>query len=295
MEPANTAEPSWAYSDPATLRAHHLADALEKEGPPAEGVREEDLPPEGAFQGGLVFTPPDPAPGAAVLYFHGGGFVAGSPRTHRCVTSWLAALSGVCVLSARYRLAPENTYPAQRDDAVAAFERAIDLAGRTGGAPRLVLCGDSAGACVALWGLRGLPAALRARVAGLALLYGGYGLTESPSIAKFGTPANGLDTNTLRIMYRRLVDERALHAFEDVSPLGFASEITEPTYILAAELDAVFDDSRRLHEMLVQNGASSLFGVAAGMAHGFLKETGRRPSATAELEKVARWIRARVR
>ena len=79
MEPANTAEPSWAYSDPATLRAHHLADALEKEGPPAEGVREEDLPPEGAFQGGLVFTPPNPVPGAAVLYFHGGGFVAGSP------------------------------------------------------------------------------------------------------------------------------------------------------------------------------------------------------------------------
>ncbi|WP_119461581.1 alpha/beta hydrolase fold domain-containing protein [Rhodospirillaceae bacterium SYSU D60014] len=295
MESSNTVEISWADSDPATLRAHHLADALEREGPPAEGVHEEELSPEGSFQGGLMFTPPDPVPGAAIIYFHGGGFIAGSPRTHRCVTSWLAALSAVRVLSARYRLTPENRYPAQRDDAVAAVERAAGLADATGGAPRLFLCGDSAGACVALWGLHGLPAALRAKVAGLALLYGGYGLTESPSVSRFGTAANGLDTNTLRIMYQRLVDGRSARSFDSLSPLGFASEITEPTYILAAEMDAVFDDSRTLHAKLVESGSPSLFESAAGMDHGFLKEAGKQPSATAELEKVAKWIDSRVR
>ena len=49
--------------------------------------------------------------GAVIVYFHGGGFLAGSPSTHRCMTAWLARLSGMRVLSAGYRLAPEHPFP----------------------------------------------------------------------------------------------------------------------------------------------------------------------------------------
>lgn len=269
---------SWATSSPAELRAHHARDAEERAGPLPDDVRETVVAEAGAFRGGLLFTPQAPSPDAAIVYFHGGGFVAGSPASHRGVTAWLARLTGMRVLSARYRLAPEHPFPAQRDDAVAACA-AI-------GTDRLVLAGDSAGACLALWGLRGLDPERRARVAGLALLYGGFGGIAGDSIARHGTAENGLDAATLAIMYRRLGP-----AAQGAWPLDFAGEIVEPAYVLAAELDAVFDDSARLFRDLGPTARDSRFVVAAGQDHGFLKAAGRDPAALRELQALAEWLR----
>ncbi|MCP9969568.1 alpha/beta hydrolase [Actinomadura madurae] len=57
----------------------------------------------------------------AVLYLHGGGYVACSPRTHRPITSRLALDTGLPVVAARYRLAPEHQFPAPLEDALAAY------------------------------------------------------------------------------------------------------------------------------------------------------------------------------
>ena len=54
----------------------------------------------------------------AILYMHGGAFVAGSPRTHRSITRRLCALTGAEVLVPHYRLAPEHPFPAQIEDGV---------------------------------------------------------------------------------------------------------------------------------------------------------------------------------
>ena len=179
---------SWAHSSPGELRAHHAREAAAMAGDPPRDVVETALAPEGAFRGGLHFTPIAGAGNAVIVYFHGGGFLAGSPSTHRCMTAWLARLSGMRVLSAAYRLAPEHPFPAQREDAVAACAKALDLSDRASNDMGLILAGDSAGACVALWGLRALDPRTRARVKGVMLLYGGYGLSESDSIARYGTP-----------------------------------------------------------------------------------------------------------
>ena len=96
---------SWASSSPEELRVHHARDAAERAGDLPVDVAETVLAENGAFRGGPLFTPSDRAEDAVIVYFHGGGFVAGSPETHRCMTAWLARLSGMRVLSARYRLA----------------------------------------------------------------------------------------------------------------------------------------------------------------------------------------------
>jgi acetyl esterase len=284
---------SWAHSSPEALRAHHALDTAELAGALPADVVETALAADGAFRGGLLFTPADCARDGAIVYFHGGGFVAGSPETHRCVTAWLAKLSRLRVLSARYRLAPENPYPAQRDDALAACKAALAAGGPTAGAAKIILAGDSAGASVALWGLRGLDPGTRARVKGLVLLYGGYGLVEADSIARYGTPENGLDSNTLSIMYRRL-DAGAAGDGGSIWPMDFAGEIAEPAYVLAAELDAVFDDSATLFRQLAHANPASEFIVAKGQDHGFFKGVGTDSAAMVELEQAARWAVARV-
>lgn len=77
-----------------------------------------------------------------VLYFHGGAYIAGSPRTHRPLTAALARDAGVRVLALDYRQAPEYGYPAWLEDAVTAYEHLL----KTGERPnQIVLAGDSAG------------------------------------------------------------------------------------------------------------------------------------------------------
>jgi monoterpene epsilon-lactone hydrolase len=81
-------------------------------------------------------------PRQAILYLHGGAFVAGSPRTHRSITRRLSALTGALVLVPHYRLAPEHAFPAGLDDCVRCYQQLLQE-GYT--ADRIAIAGDSAG------------------------------------------------------------------------------------------------------------------------------------------------------
>jgi acetyl esterase len=81
-----------------------------------------------------------------VVYYHGGGWVAGDIQTHDRPCRLLAKSSGARVLSVEYRRAPEHRFPAPVDDALAAFRDAVARAAELGADPdRIALAGDSAG------------------------------------------------------------------------------------------------------------------------------------------------------
>ncbi len=85
-------------------------------------------------------------PVATLLYLHGGGYFACSPRTHRPFSGSYAK-HGFAVFVPEYRLAPENPFPAAVEDAEAAFQGLVDL----GHAPEsLTVSGDSAGGGLSL-------------------------------------------------------------------------------------------------------------------------------------------------
>ena len=62
-----------------------------------------------------VFSP------ATVLYFHGGAYYLMDPATHRPTTKKLAKLTKGRCLSVRYRLAPQNPFPAALLDALVSY------------------------------------------------------------------------------------------------------------------------------------------------------------------------------
>ena len=98
--------------------------------------------------GGEWFLPSGSSPGdsrGALLYVHGGGFVLGSPASHRGIAAGLAHYTGLPVLLAHYRLAPEHPFPAALDDLRATWSHMM-----IDGARPLALAGDSAGAWLAL-------------------------------------------------------------------------------------------------------------------------------------------------
>jgi monoterpene epsilon-lactone hydrolase len=87
------------------------------------------------------FTPEDPSPDRIVIYVHGGGFAAGSFKTHGKMVSHFAKELHTAILFIDYALAPENPYPAGLHDILTVYR---ELADRYPGS-HLDLIGDSAG------------------------------------------------------------------------------------------------------------------------------------------------------
>ena len=90
-------------------------------------------------------------PNRRVLYFHGGGYVFGSPLTHRRLCEDIAWAGRCAVLNLDYRLAPEHPFPAALEDAISGL-RFIRANGPDGeSAPESTfVAGDSAGGGLAL-------------------------------------------------------------------------------------------------------------------------------------------------
>lgn len=123
-----------------------------------------------------------------LLFFHGGGFVIGSPATHDRLARELAAGSDARVLSIDYALAPEHPYPEGLDDCVDSA-RWLGEHGRELGVDsgQLVIGGDSAGANLAAATILRLRDEGWARTfRGALLIYGRFARGETPSIRAWG-------------------------------------------------------------------------------------------------------------
>ncbi|KAI8852388.1 Alpha/Beta hydrolase protein [Chytridium lagenaria] len=101
----------------------------------------------------------DPENERVILFLHGGGFIMGSPLSHRCLTSRFAELAGAKVLAIDYRLAPEHTFPLPLHDAISAYLSLVDppQTSLSGGKPpkryradQIFIAGDSAGGGLSL-------------------------------------------------------------------------------------------------------------------------------------------------
>jgi acetyl esterase/lipase len=97
---------------------------------------------------------PNAAPGRRVLYIHGGGYMMGSPRSHRLVTSRISEAARAAVLSIDYRLMPEHRRMAGIEDCRTAYRWLLANGpsaslgpGPDGSSPpdALIVAGDSAG------------------------------------------------------------------------------------------------------------------------------------------------------
>jgi acetyl esterase/lipase len=131
-----------------------LAELMKLAGPETAVARVEDrtLPGPAGELGVRIYTPLDAGSGLlpGLIYFHGGGLVAGSVATHDSIGRALAH-SGACrLISVDYRLAPEHPFPAALDDALAAVTHIGAHAAEFGiDGTRLGICGDSAGGTLA--------------------------------------------------------------------------------------------------------------------------------------------------
>ena len=81
-----------------------------------------------------------------LVYYHGGGFVMGSPKDFDPMVRAIAAATGAITVSVDYRLAPRHPYPAAVEDAWAALQWGAENASELGAdGEQILVGGDSAG------------------------------------------------------------------------------------------------------------------------------------------------------
>jgi acetyl esterase/lipase len=138
-----------AHAAQTPLARRAALDALaEMADDPGEGRAEAAIAegPDGPID--LRIHSPDNAAGLlpALVFFHGGGWVAGGPRTHDGLCRRLCAASGARVIAVDYRLAPEHRFPSAFADCLAATQWVAEHAAELGvDASRLAVGGDSVG------------------------------------------------------------------------------------------------------------------------------------------------------
>lgn len=256
-------------------------------------VEERTLPgPGGAVRIRLYSPLPEILPG--LIYFHGGGLVAGTLDTHDSIARALAHAGAVRVLSVDYRLAPEHPFPAALEDAMAAVRYISRHAPDFGiDAKRLGICGDSAGAtlatatCQAAARVGGPPLALQLLICPI-LDYS----RSTPSKLEFSS-GYLIDQATLDHDLMHYVPKGMGPVNPLISPL-LAQDLSgmPPTLIHTAEFDPLRDEGRNYFERLTQARNEVSYTCHPGMIHLFYALGAVIPYARTAFEQIGGEIRA---
>ena len=235
----------------------------------------------------------NPAAGARgfVLYLHGGGYVTGSPRTHRGLTSRLARAARVCVAVPDYRLAPEKPHPAAVEDALASYKGLLDQ-----GIPphKIIIAGDSAGGGLSLALALKLKSVPLPQPAGIVLLSPFADLTLSGASMQSPTQKEFLLTKSF-------IHEAARHYCGDqdrrqetTSPLFADLKGIASLFVQVGTDEVLLDDSTRLAQAATQQGVPVTLQVWPNLWHVWQLHGGQMPEADRAIEAMADFIHGRL-
>ena len=234
-----------------------------------------------------------------VVFFHGGGWVAGDLETHDRQARLLAIETGAVVVSVDYRRPPETRFPGAFEDAFAAARDIIaDIAEFGGDSTRIGVAGDSAGGNLAA------AVAIACRDAGIKLaaqllvypvtdVAGNY--ADPSENARFPSRTENAEGYFLS---RAVMEWFAGHYLGDakhgvdwrVSPLR-APDLTglAPAVVTTAWFDPLRDEGKAYADALTAAGVATKYDDGKGLIHGYFglgeaSETARREAQRARAD-----------
>ncbi|MCT2563855.1 alpha/beta hydrolase [Chryseobacterium herbae] len=205
---------------------------------------------------------------SAIVYIHGGWFIAGGFETHDAIVRKLANKTGSAVIFVDYRLAPEHPFPAGLNDCIDTVKWVVDHAEALGiDKDQIGIIGDSAGGALA--------ASVSTQVGELLKF----------QILIYPAADNQLNTNSWKIYETGPVlnKEGGIQAWNWYYPEGennpdpLAVPIlikdfknTPSTLVFIAEHDALRDEGEALAQHMKEAGVSVNTSFYKDMVHGFM-------------------------
>jgi acetyl esterase len=228
-----------------------------------------------------------------LVYFHGGGFIAGGLASHDGTVRELTVRTGCVSVAVDYRLAPEHPFPAAVEDCIRALHWAVDNADTLGIDPnRVAIGGDSAGgnlaACVAIANRDRSGPALVAQV----LVYP----VVDPACASASMVRNGagylLTADSMRFMWHSYLGDDAHRSDPRANPLAATTLAgLPPATVITAEYDPLCDEGEAYARALAAAGVPVTWSHYAGQVHGFFSMYALAPQAAVATEQAARALR----
>jgi acetyl esterase len=287
------------FMSPAVARAHYEATHafLDMPLPQVDEVRDIIIPGPAGEIAARVYCPQGTAGHGdlpVMVYFHGGGWVIGSIKTHDRVCRYMANAAKAVVVSVDYRLAPEHKFPAGFEDCLAAVTWVSAHGGEIGADARhLAVAGDSAGgnlaAALTHWCRdHGGP-----HIAYQILIYpvtdpleAGYASRSRYSEGYF------LEQSMIDWFLAQYVSSPVDGGNILVSPLraeNFAG--LPPAFITTAGLDPLCDEGKAYADKLSAAGVPVTYRCHEQMIHGFITMGGLIPDARHAMNEAAHAFR----
>jgi len=222
-----------------------------------------------------------------LLYLHGGGYVLGSPHTHKGLVGRLAASTGIGAVIPDYPLAPEFPFPAAPQAALALYREMAKQG-------PVIVSGDSAGGGLALSLLaqicadptvpQPLATLLLSPLTDLTLSGASFASNDRAEVL---LPPGGVREASAEYL------AGADPAHPLASPLFAQFARAGPVRIWASDTEILLDDSRRIADWLTSQGVDAQLTVEHNLPHvwpifpGWLL-----PEADWTLDQIAAEIRA---
>ncbi len=217
-----------------------------------------------------IHTPKGQGPFPILVYFHGGGWISGSPKSHRRICHRFAE-AGFLVFNVDYALAPENPFPQGFDECCESLRWVVDNALEYhGDASRLSVGGDSAGGNLTAACAAGFAEDNSIDIKKILLIYGVF------DFSTMGEATDSLEIESSDLLMEMMVgsylgadpDEDTL-SDPRVSPIYVADKLP-PAHILCGTLDGLISGSKLLAEKLRSEGIENEEFYYENMPHGFL-------------------------
>ena len=215
----------------------------------------------------------------ALIFYHGGGHVAGSPASHRNLCRPISHEVNCAVLAPDYRLAPEHKFPVGINDCLAVFDAVVEQAGELGLNPkRISVGGDSAGGnAAAVVAQQRKSAAFPPKFQALWVPW----LDMSRQTRSYELMGEGFFLEKKKMEW---FTAQYLRSDEDkLNPLASPSlgnvEGVCPATIFGAGFDPLRDEGRDYAEKLKAAGVPTTYKLYEGVIHPFVNVAGKVPAA----------------
>jgi acetyl esterase len=278
--------PLLPLQDPKTLTPQSARDALlalaasRAAVPPPAVMSAEDAKVKGAagFLATRVYrNTSERSP--TVVFFHGGGWVAGDLETHDRQARLLAIETGAVVVSVDYRRPPEVRFPGAFEDALAAIKDVVERIAEFGGdSKRIGVAGDSAGgnlAAATAIACRDAGIKLTAQLLAYPVIDATGSYADASANARYPSRAENAEGYFLS---RAVMEWFCNHYLADathgtdwrVSPLHAKSLAgLAPAVVTTAWFDPLRDEGKAFADALSTAGVTTKYHHGAGLIHGY--------------------------
>jgi acetyl esterase/lipase len=203
--------------------------------------------------------------GPVLIYLHGGGHILGSARTNLGSAIRIGKHADIPILSVEYRLAPEHPFPANVDDAMAAYAWLLEQGYR---ADQIGVYGDSAGGGLTLslvLSLREASLPLPGAIAVLSPSADYTGAGDTRITLRNTDPIIRMDPTGQRMLYVGETDP----ANPILSPVYADYSAFPPLLIQVGTREVLLSDSVRIAQQARLAGIDVTLDIWDGMWHGW--------------------------